>query len=100
MLCSLLQQLVDVRSDLSKLLAADLSDQKLQLQKRRQLSSDTTSQEAAMVNGGLPTINALDTDLYDWLSDCVDEDTIQKVCARIFTINSGNCMFCQCTLPM
>ena len=81
MLCSLLQQLVDVRSDLSKLLAADLSDQKLQLQKRRQLSSDTTSQEAAMVNGGLPTINALDADLYDWLSDCVDEDTIQKVCA-------------------
>lgn len=82
-LCSLLQQLVDVRSDLSKLLAADLSDQKLQLQTRRQLNSDSSFEAAAIVNGSLPTINALDADLYDWLNDCVDKDTIQKVCAQV-----------------
>lgn len=69
---------MEVRSDLSKLLTVDLRAQKLKLQEA-QSATQVTSRKDDLVNGGLPIINAVDADLSDWLDDCADTDTVQKV---------------------
>lgn len=82
-LCSLLQQLVELRNDLSRLLTADVKEHKLRQQEAQSLRDrdvvDTGRRAAHLVNGGLPAIHAVDADVSDWLNDCADADTIQKV---------------------
>lgn len=68
---------MDLRSDLSKLLQCDLKEQKLRVQEA-QLNTEMDSRQEA-VDGSLPIITALDSDLSDWLSDCADTYTIHKV---------------------
>lgn len=65
---SLLQQLVDLRGELSKLLRSDVQEQKSRL--REAQSAAATKNDATA---------EIDSDVSDWLSDCADGDTIQKV---------------------
>lgn len=72
---SLLQQLVELRGNLSQLLRHDIKEQKLRLQETTESASKRHGSE--VVDGDVK----VDSDLSDWLSDCVDRGTINKVCA-------------------
>ena len=61
---------MELRSELSKLLQGEVNEQKLRLQ------SAATKVASDVENHALPVI---DSDLSDWLNDCVDADSIQKV---------------------
>lgn len=63
---------MDLRSDLSKLLEGELKEQKLS---QREVGFETSTR----VNGDIPIVTAVDADISDWLGDCADVDTINKV---------------------
>lgn len=66
---SLLQQLVELREELSKLLRSDVQEQTTRL---REAQSETCP-------GSSADFAAMDSDLSNWLGDCVDTDAKQKV---------------------
>ena len=70
---SLLHELVELRSDISKLLRSDVEEQKLRLGEAQSTSSSSHIS---------PSTTDMESDLLDWLSDIADADTIQKVSSR------------------
>ncbi len=71
---SLIQELVELRQDLSQLLKNDLLEQRLNLQE-----AETTVKTTESVDDNFVVFAVVDSDLSGWLSDCADDDTIKKV---------------------